>query len=249
MRSFFVVLLAALALCACQKTPPTESNPVELQTYDVPKGSVRPLITTMKDAFWVDEKTAPVGRATITPDGRLMVVAPRNVQTGVQTLVDQVTKHPPTIDSTIELHYWLVMGRATPTAAPASAALKEVEPALDEIVRAQGPQTFTLVQHVQLSSLQDEWGKAEAAPGDSPTSKLVISQHAVQSDDGVFGQLEIHYGKNDAIETRVNLAPGQTIVLGTTGQRMGGVADAGDGDGATLYYLVRVAARADGKHP
>ncbi|MEO7109954.1 MAG: hypothetical protein ABI183_05925 [Polyangiaceae bacterium] len=248
MRSLFVVL-AALLLCACQKTPPAESNPVELQTYDVPKGTVRPLITTFKDAFWVDDKTAPIGRATIAPDGRLMVVAPHNVQGSVQTLIDEIAKHPPTSDPTIEMHYWMVMGRPTQTAAPASPALKEVQTTLDEIVRTQGQQTFTLVQHVRLSALQDEWGKTEAGPGDSPTSKLTISQNAVQANDVVFARLEIHYGKNDSIETRVNLAPGQTVVLGATGQRVNDAADAGDGDGATLYYLVRVAPHADGQHP
>lgn len=249
MRPLFLIFLAiTLSLCACQKPAP-ESNPIELHTYDVPKGSIRPLLTTFKDGFWVDDKTPPVGRATMTPDGRLMVVAPHNMQAGVQALVDEVAKHPPVADSTIELHYWLVMGRPSASPGPVTPGMKEVQPALEEIARTQGPQTFTLIQHVQLSSLQDEWGKAEASPGDTAGSKLVISQHALQSSDAVFAQVEIHYGKNDAVETRVNLVTGQTVVLGTTGQRFAEAADAGDGDGATLYYLLRVAPRADGQHP
>ncbi|MGH7282041.1 MAG: hypothetical protein ACRELY_10990 [Polyangiaceae bacterium] len=248
MRSLLVVLLAVAALCACQKAPIAESNPVELHTYDVPKGVARPLITTFKDAFWVDDKTPPVGHATMTPDGRLLVVAPRNVQAGVQTLVDDVAKHPPVVDSTVELHYWMVMGHPSAAPGPISPGMKEVEPALEEIAKTQGPQNFTLIQHVQLSSLQDEWGKAEASPGDTAGSKLVISQHALESNDMVFARVEIHYGKNDAIETRVNLTTGQTVVLGTTGQRYAEAPDAGDGDGATLYYLVRVAPRADAEH-
>lgn len=247
MRSLLLILLALTAVCGCQKAPIAESNAIELHTYDVPKGSIRPLLTTFKDGFWVDDKTPPTGRATMTPDGRLMVVAPHNLQVGVQALVDEVAKHPPTVDSTIELHYWMVMGHPSAAPGPLTPGLKEVQPALDEIVKTQGPQTFTLIQHVQLSSLQDEWGKAEASPGDSPGTKLVISQHALQSSDAVFAQVEIHYGKNDAIETRVNLVTGQTVVLGTTGQRLSDAADAGDG--ATLYYLLRVAPRADGPHP
>jgi hypothetical protein len=243
------LLFVVLFFCACQKTPPpTESTAIELHTYDVPKGTIRPLLTTFKDGFWVDEKTPPVGRATITPDGRLMVVAPANMQVGVQALVDEITKHPPaSADFTTEIHYWIVVGHPGSASPPLSPALKEVQPALDEIARVEGPQTFTLTQHVKLSSVQDEWGKAEAAPGDSPNSKIVISQLAVQSTDGVFAKIEIHYGKNDGIETRVNLASGQTVVLGATGQRVGDAPDAGDS--ATLYYLVRVAPRADGQHP
>jgi hypothetical protein len=177
-----------------------------------------------------------VGRASITPDGRLAVLATQNVQEGVQTLIEEITKHPPTYEQSIELHYFVILGKPAAGPQPPPAGVSEIQPALDEIARAQGPQTFTVAERMQLSSLNGDGGKAE-------TEQLKIFQKAAQTNDGVDARVEIQFAKNDKLETRVHLVADRIVVLGATSQH----SDAGDG--STLYYVVRVAPRADGKRP
>jgi hypothetical protein len=137
---FFCVAISSFIASGCQKASPEDPNPVELRTYEVPTGSVGPLMNTIKDAFWVGENQKPLGRPAMTPGGRLAVVAPRNVQDGVQRLVDEVTKHPPSFEPTIELRYWLILGKPAASPQPPPQGVSEIEPALDEIARATGPQ-------------------------------------------------------------------------------------------------------------
>jgi hypothetical protein len=230
-------LALPLALAACRSPPHEEA--IELRTYDVPRGTASSLVTTIKDVMWMGENKN-IGRAVVTPDGRIAVLATPAVQAGVQTLVDEVAKHPPASGQgqTVELHYFLVLGKPAASPQPAPAGVGEIQPALDEIVRSQGPQTFTLAQRVTLSSLHDEEGRLDNWDG-----KLEIRQQAVMTGEGVYAKLGIRWNQ-DKVETRVHLARDQIVVLGATGQHGGDASE-----GATLYYVVRVAPRPDGKSP
>jgi len=152
--------------------------------------------------------------------------------------VDDVSKSPPAVEPTIDLHYWLLVGRPAPTPSVAPPDAKEIEGALAEIQRTSGPQTFTGFQRVDLATLNTMSGRIEA-------ENLKINQHAVQTEDGVVASIKIDLVKNPGrLDTMVHLVPDQVVVLASTRPQAG---DAGDG--ATLYYLVRVAPRADGRHP
>lgn len=224
MRSLFAaVAIAFLFLTACHSA--THDDVIELRTYDVPKGTAGELVNTIKDVLWMNENKN-VGRVAVTPDGRLAVLATPPVQSGVQQLIDEVTKHPPKADPTVTLHYFLVLGK--PGAAPYPNGVGEIKPALDEIVKSQGPQTFSLAGRATLSSLHDEEARL-----DNSDLKLEIRQFAVQTTDGVYAKLSIRLNE-DKVETRVQLSGDRIVVLGTTGHT-------GDADGATLYYVVRVA--------
>src|SRR5207244_11542564 len=117
------------------------------------------------------------------------------------------------------------------------AGVAEIQPALDEIAKTQGPQTFTVAQRVRLSSLNGDDGKVEA-------DQLKITQKAAQTNDGVDALVGIQFAKNDKLETRVHLAGDRIVVLGATAQPGGDAPE-----GTTLYYVVRVAPRPDGQHP
>jgi hypothetical protein len=247
----FASIVTVLVGCHSAPAPKEDTDSLVLRTYDIPKGSARAVVATLDATFWMGEQQRRLGRVSITPDGRLLVLASQNVQTGVQTLVDEVTKHPPTYDQSIELHYFVILGKpaASPQAPPPGVA--EIQPALDEIVRSQGPQTFTVAQRVRLSSINGDDGKAE-------TEQIKVWQKAAQTNDGVDALVGIQLAKTekadktdkadkspfgDRIETRVQLGGDRIAVLGATGQH----SDAPDG--STLYYVVRVAPRADGKRP
>jgi hypothetical protein len=238
MRLLHAPALAALVTVVTNcHSPPTEDNGVlVLRTYDVPKGSARSVVATLDSTFWVGSDQKRIGRAAITPDGRLAVLATQSVQTGVQTLVEEIAKHPPTFEQSIELHYFVLLGKPAASPQPPPAGVSEIQPALDEIARSQGAQAFTLAQRVRLSSLNGDDGKVE-------TEQLKISQKAAQTNDGVDAIIGMQFAKNDKLETRIHLDADRVVVLGATSQHT----DAPDG--STLYYVVRVAPRADGKHP
>jgi hypothetical protein len=227
----------ALVLHACHSPPPSET--MELRTYDIPKGSATSLLYTFKDVMWMGDKNQMVGRAVLTPDGRLAVLATPGVQSGVEALVEEVKKHPPpAADQTVTLHYFLVLGKPAPSATPYPAGSGEIKEALDEIVRSQGPQTFTVAERAGLSSLHSDEGRL-----DNVEAKLEIRQTAVQTNDTTYAKLSVRW-KDDKVETRVHLAPDRVVILGVTGQHPGD-----GGENSTLYYVVRVAPRADGKSP
>jgi hypothetical protein len=69
-----------------------------------------------------------IGRAVVTPDGRLAVLATPTVQTGVQALVDEIAKHPPTFEQTVELHYFLVLGKPAASVQPLPPGVSEIAP-------------------------------------------------------------------------------------------------------------------------
>jgi hypothetical protein len=230
-----VAALVATLATGCRSAPPEDSAALELRTYDVPKGSARALVATLGDTLWMGDQKL-VGRAVVTPDGRLVVLAPRHVHAGVETLVAEVAKHPPTYEQSVELHYFVLLGKPAAAPTPPPPGLGEVQPALDEIVRSQGPQTFTVAQRVRLSSLNGDSGKVEA-------DQIKIEQKAAQTSDGVDAIINIQFAKNDRLATRVHLTADRIVVLGATSQHP----DAADG--STLYYVVRVAPRADGKLP
>ncbi len=227
MRPLFAFAgLAFLALSACHAS---HEEVLELRTYDVPKGSASSLMTTFKDLMWMGDNKL-TGRAVVTPDGRLAVLATPSVQTGVQALVDEVTKHPPTSDQTVELHYFLVLAKPG-AATPYPVGSTEIKAALDEIAHSQGPQSFSIVSRAALSSLHDEEARL-----DNFGEKLEIRQFAVQTGDGVYAKVSIR-SNEDKVETRVHLAADKLVVLGTAGRAIEGA------EGATLYYVVRVAPR------
>jgi hypothetical protein len=244
MRFLHAPALAALIaiLNGCHSAPAEDKDSLVLRTYDVPKGSARSVVSTLDATFWMGEQQRRLGRVSMTPDGRLAVLASQNVQTGVQALVDEITKHPPTYEQSIELHYFVILGKPAASPQPPPAGASEIQPALDEIVRSQGPQTFTLTERVRLSSVNGDDGKVE-------TEHVKIWQKAAQTNDGVDALVGIQLAKSeksafgDRIETRVNLGADRIAVLGATNQH----SDASDG--STLYYVVRVAPRADGKRP
>jgi hypothetical protein len=236
MRIVSLLLLVGMAAAAAACRTATDDSPaLVLRTYAVPKGSARALVSTLEAVLWVGEQKTRAGRAAVTPGGDLLVLAAPSVQTGVQALVDEVSKHPVTYDQTIELDYFVLLGKPASSAQPPPPGVGEVQPALDEIVRSQGPQAFTLAQRARLSTLNGNDGKLE---GD----KLKITQKASQTNDGLDAMVGIEFS-GDRIESRVHLDPERIVVLGSTAQR------SDVSDGTTLYYVVRVAPHAGGKQP
>ena len=243
-----LVLSLAAASCAVDTRsatlppPPAASAPATtalselvLRSYEVPNDGAAQMRSVLKDVMWFgsggqDNKGQFVGRADVSPDGRLLVLASAGVQEGVRGLIEQMSKNPGKARSTIEISYWLVEG--TPSTAkenPRPASLTEVSPALAEIEKADGPQQFKLQEKVAVRSLTGEYAAVDGR-------QWRVGQTASVLSSGVSAEIKINTHGPQHLDTRVKLQPGQIAVLGSSG--------AGEKDKdsvGSLYYLIRAA--------
>lgn len=202
-----------------------------LRTYEVAgenAAEVRGVLKTV--LFWgSDGKDSQkfIGRADVTSDGRLVVLASEDVQSGVKTLVDSVSKHPPKSATSVELTYWLVQAAPAGKDAPRAAGLQEIAPALAEIEKADGPQQFTLAEKLAVTSLS---GDEAFVQGRDANARQVT----VVAPNGINAVLTIQRFGN-RLETRVKLTPGQIVVLGSAGMKDK------DESAGSLYFLIRAA--------
>ncbi len=85
----------------------------------------------------------------------------------------------------------------------------DLEPALAEVKKADGPQAFSLVEKLSVTSLSAERGTLNGR--DTSVEQFVTSMNGALTADlrlERFGQ---------RINTRVRLAPGKTVVLASSG--------------------------------
>ncbi len=231
MKNLAPALALILGACTSQMTAPAPSKPeMELQIYDVPQGTAGDLrqaltrvLTTVKDS-----NEPSTGRVTVTPDGRMVVLAPEKVQAGVRAIVEQVSKRPSAPPPRVDMNYWFVVARRG-AKGELPAELSEIKPALDELVRSQGPMQFRRLDHLKLSTLAGDSGRVDN--GDS-----ISVRHDVSTTAGaVLARVTLNAGRR-ILDTMVQLKPEQLVVLGQSGWK--------DGEGKTdeeqtLFYVMR----------
>lgn len=242
--------LCLLSLAACpdnsrhleaNATPGAVPSNLVLRSYEVPNGGAQQLRGSLKDLFWFggDAKDASkfVGRVDVSPDGRLLVLAPESVQAGVKTLVDNLKASPVKAPGTVRIDYWVVTGTAGQSGA-LPAALNEVAAALKEVEHNDGPMNFTLVEKLSVSTLSNERGSVEGRD-------TRIDQFASVVDGDVVADLDIaRLAVGQKLRTRVRIKPGVIAALGSAGM----ATHDSNATPATIYFIVR-AAQVDGATP
>ena len=215
--------LALAALCSCQlnRDPPKEPE-LQLRSYKVPPASAPQLRAVIHGALFL-EKDKSVGRVSVSPDGQLVVLGTPAIQLGVQELIKDYGSHPP--PPSLELTYWLVRGKPAPSGSKPtpSPELAELQAALAAVPGA--PLQYELVERLRLASLADERAHVSGRA-------LHVEQSASLIGDKVVAELKLHPRSrpSNSVETRVQLVPGQLLVL----------AEAGVGeDQGQVLYLVR----------
>ena len=222
-----VTLLAALALTSCQKTTASE-DPLTLRTYDVPAGQGAQLRGLLNQAFVTNDKSPPPAKATLTPDGRLVVVGPEKIQDGVGALVAQLTATPAAPPPTVQIEYWLVLGHPGQAQVPPN--LNAIAPALKTILEQDGPQELKLLEHVQERSISDDEAETRGV-------HVRVRQNATVLGGKILADIAIHSLEGPSgLDTRLELPPGKLIVLGQGGYVTGPGHEADEG---ALYYIVR----------
>jgi hypothetical protein len=225
-RSFMSKRVAAfMAFCfSCgQGAMPPGARDVQLRSYRVPDGMGQQLRSLLGNVLSGVEKDNLLGRASLAPNGELVVVAPATVQRGVEDLLKEIASVPRKGLTTVEIGYWLVGTR--PGAAP-----KDQSGELSEVARALGSQLpanvhLELIEKLRLQSMTDEsaemWGR-----------NLQVHQMAAASEGRIVADLRLsrsHESSANRVETRVQLTPGQLLVL----------AESGDQPDTSLFFAIK----------
>ncbi len=238
---------ACLSLGACHIPSASDQNWV-LRSYDVPPDDAMGLLVHLKDLFILskgDDKGggySQIARASIAPNGRLVVVGSRELQAGVEELVATLASHPAPKPRMVETSYWFVTGRPAEGESVIPADLSPVAATLRQLVQETGPQEFALWEELHLLS-----GGFEAEVSGRHANVKQTAFPAVGSGDVLLdtriaaSRLGEHLIGPNEIKTKVRLAPDQTVVLAQSGfnpaEPLG--APSGNDPPVTLYYLVR----------
>jgi hypothetical protein len=217
----FAALMAVCFSCGQGSTP--AGRDVQLRSYRVPEGMGQQLRSILGNVLSGTEKDSMLGRASLAPNGELVVVAPAAMQRGVEDLLKEIASSPRKGPTTVELSYWLLGSR--PGSAPKDQAAE-----LSEAAHALGSQLPTsmhleVMEKLRLQSMTDEqaemWGRT-----------LQVHQTAAASEGRVVADLRlnrVHEASPSRVETRVQLVPGQLLIL----------AESGDQPDTSVFYAVK----------
>jgi hypothetical protein len=211
-----------------------------LRSYTVPAGQGQQAKSILQSLFYgVKDKVA--ARATLSPDGQLVVVAPETIHKGVAELVARMKEGKPQgAPPSVEMTYWLVVGRPAPKTR-VDETIGAIKPALEAVASAQGPMEFRLLERLKVSSLSDSHGRGSGRHATIRQTVSVTGKRAIADLDITLP----HDKRSSHLETRVAIDPAKLLVLGEAGIEppagfwpiTGGGGKRGD---STLYYVVRM---------
>ena len=217
--------------------PAVDAQPdMIMKSYSLPEGHTDRTYSVINSLLaWGDN---PVGRVSQGPNNTVVVIAPAGIHSGIAALLESIQETPPEKSpSSIEMHYWLVAGKAHVDGSRASVPA-ELKATLDEVRAAQGrPMDFELVEEVSVLSFDGE--RASTDGRDS-----FVSQRLNLLDGYVMAELKIGTQRGQQVETRVRLAPERTLVFGMVGmepelQGSSGIEIGATKQDVTLYFIVK----------
>lgn len=213
--------LLAAAACSRGPAPPGGGDNVEwvLESFEVPAGHRQQVGELLKSLLQPQK-----ARVNISPDGRLLVMAPRGMHKQIRTALAPLLDKPIPSASRLKLTYWMVAAvpRGSAAAAPPGPGLEEIAPALAEVEKATGPAQMTLLERIALRSTSGEAASTEA--------RNFTVKHEVSIVEGrAVGRVEIStfvaqdtlaiptVDRKALLDTRISVLPGQLAVIAETG--------------------------------
>ncbi len=235
-----LVLATTFALAACVPPPatpapaaPAAEPELELVTYKVNPATSSKVQGILGRLLRPNQDDA-VGTYAEAPGGRIAVLAPASVQSGVAAMLEEVGSSDAVepAPANLRFSYWLVSGTpSTSGTGPLPTNLKPLSDTLASIVGWDGDQFFRLVGHSTLTSVDGERAQSDAAD-------LSVEQTAAidQGTGRILADVDLRLavegpGRPPELETRVQLAPGQTLILSTL--------DGGSQQPGQMYVIVR----------
>ncbi len=240
-KYFCLACLSALFMMACQNptppqshvqsaTPQAEAKPaILLRTYEVPAGQTDRLKGVLARVL---QKEGNVERL---PGDVLIVAAPAHIHEGIAALIKDGPGLEASARQSITLDVWLVAGTfdaaMMPDASTSDKRLDGLSKELDVIRQSDGFEHFTLLDHVQLVTLDGERGQAE--------SQIIeeLAQTASVQGDRVEARVMLKAtftegGRPRGLDTVLRLERDESIVLGQAGYEVDGVK-------GSVFYVVR----------
>ncbi len=247
-----LTLSSMFAGCGLQNPVPAPgTGGMEVRTYEVPEEYQDDLRGMLQSALQpVGDNPNPRGRVINGPGGTLLVTASARIQAGIEQVLTQDLDARP-VSRPVSLTYWILVGRPRESSQPqpfsvVGGSIPQLEPVLGQIASADGSTEFSLLEQVQLTSMNQEAARVSG-------QFFSVGQTTVRSGEKVVVDVEIGgwgnafgepVGPAPGLRSRVVLEVGQFLVLGRTG--FGGtLPDAfpdsrGENDLA-LYYVIAAA--------
>ncbi len=197
-----------------------------LRTYEVPPGTARELVLVLRQLGNGGKDAAPEVKAEELPDGKLAVFASEHVQSGIAPLLKSASGKSALV--TVDYRVWQVIGKPA-TKTSFGPGLGAIQTQLEAAANVYGPMDFTLFYPTQIRLVAGERGEVRNTLGNVQFAGSVAADH-------IFAKITIQSNFEDSsihFETLVQLAPGQSTVLGqnvTTSKK--------DPQPQTIFYVV-----------
>jgi hypothetical protein len=219
----FVVILIFIVFAGCTNSrndTAKESETLVLKSYVVPDRLAKEISQTINELLgneWPRNKEQPaIGKARITPDGQLLVAAPKSFHDGVKSFIAQIKNVNPEPSASAEVNYWIIAGRKAKNPANLN-EFREIIPALTTIQSKQGNMEFKLLDHLSTTLSQ----ATESRFSDSFAS--IQQTVSAYSDGTLLIVLSIRcHDKSGSIDTQIETRNGELVVLGQLSQRVYG---------------------------
>jgi hypothetical protein len=213
-----------------------------LRSYEVPAEYAAEVSSIINNLLTPAGGLAPLGAASISRGGVVVVTAPASVHAGIEKMIADIGKTKPEPASMVSLTYWIVVG--TPAKETAlSAQLNEIEPALKAVSTSEGPMAFSLLERLKVQSMS---GKAASLVG----SFASVEQRATVRESSVLGDISVGLigipGRHRDFVTKVQIGLDNVLVLGQSGypqQRTSPSREELKSEAETsIFYIVRARA-------
>lgn len=227
----FVVFLSLISFAGCtnpQNDSENESEALVLKSYKVPERMAKEVRGTINDllsreAYNNENSKPPIGKATIAPDGQILVAAPKSFHDGLKDFIASLANSKPEPSLTIEVNYWVVAGRKANKPATFE-DFKTIKPALETIQNNQGSMEFKLLDHVVTTS------SGQGTRSQVKGSLSQITQYLTADNKGTLViQTDINMNTSDRfdmknnINTQIEIKNGELVVLGQVSQEFKGI--------------------------
>jgi hypothetical protein len=193
-----------------------EAEQPVLKSYNVPER----LANEIQGTLWhlLNFNKPGIGSARLTPDGQLLIIAPKSFHDGVEDFIAQLEKNNPAPSPSVEVNYWIVAGRKTKTQAKLD-EFNRIKPALETIQISQGNMEFKLLDHVVLtSSNQGTTTQLDGAVVGINQKFSAYSDGSLVINPNIYLKMNAEGTRESGIRTNIETKSGELVVLGQSSQ-------------------------------
>lgn len=216
----FVLLLAACNPLPNDSEKNDAPDPLVLEMYPADSGIADRIESDL--GYLLSSGEDGVGKVATLPNGHIAVAAPASMQSGIATLIEQITESGPERPKQVRIRQWLIEGTAAPqTSIPPTLASLEAE--LRDFTSSAGKMAFERLdtsQHIMLDGKHSNL-----------SSRLLNSSLQTRIEAGrILADVNTSAPMLGRINTEVSVESGQRLVIAQVGKP--------DGEGEETEKLI-----------